>query len=56
MRFIGQSAFTGVKGELHYKFAGAATLVEGDVNGDKQVDFQIELSGHKVLVGGDFIL
>ena len=54
--FIGQNAFSGAKGELHYKFAGAATLVEGDVNGDKQADFQIELAGHKVLVGGDFIL
>ncbi len=54
--FIGQDAFSGVKGELHYKFAGPATLVEGDVNGDKQADFQIELTGHKLLVAGDFIL
>ncbi len=54
--FIGQSAFSGAKGELRYKFAGAATLVEGDVNGDKQADFRIELTGHKLLVQGDFIL
>ncbi len=54
--FIGQGAFSGAKGELRYKFAGAATLVEGDVNGDKQADFQIELTGHKLLVQGDFIL
>ena len=54
--FIGQSAFTGVKGQLHYKFAGSATLVEGDVNGDKKADFQIELTGHKLLTSGDFIL
>ncbi len=54
--FIGQSAFTGAKGQLHYKFAGTTTLVEGDVNGDKKADFQIELTGHKLLVAGDFIL
>ncbi len=54
--FIGQGAFAGVKGQLHYKFAGANTIVEGDVNGDKIADFQIELTGHKVLTFGDFIL
>ncbi len=55
--FIGQGAFTGVKGQLHYKFeVPAKTIVEGDTNGDKKADFQIELTGHKLLVGGDFIL
>ena len=55
--FIGQGAFTGDKGQLHYRFEGPAkTIVEGDVNGDRQADFQIELTGHKVLVLGDFIL
>jgi hypothetical protein len=55
--FIGQSAFTGAKGQLHFTFAGPAkTIVEGDVNGDKKADFQIELTGHKLLVAGDFIL
>ncbi len=54
--FIGQGAFAGVKGQLHYKFAGANTIVEGDINGDKIADFQIELTGHRVLVDGDFIL
>jgi hypothetical protein len=55
--FIGQGAFTGVKGQLHYKFEGPArTIIEGDINGDKKADFQIELTGHKLLVAGDFIL
>ncbi len=55
--FIGQSDFTSVKGQLHFKFLGPAkTIVEGDVNGDKKADFQIELTGHKLLVAGDFIL
>ena len=55
--FIGQGAFTGVKGQLHYKFEGPAkTIVEGDIDGNKVADFQIELTGHKLLVGGDFIL
>ncbi len=54
--FIGKGAFSGVGGQLHYKFAGANTIVEGDVNGDRKADFQIELTGHKLLTGGDFIL
>ncbi len=54
---LGQGAFSGAKGELHYKFEGPAkTIVEGDVNGDRKTDFQIELAAHKLLVGGDFIL
>ncbi len=54
--FIGQGAFTGVKGELHYKLAGANTIVEGDTDGNGLANFQIELTGLKVLTGGDFIL
>jgi Ca2+-binding RTX toxin-like protein len=55
--FVGQGAFKGVKGQLHYKFEGPAkTIVEGDINGDRKADFQIELTGHKLLVAGDFIL
>ncbi len=55
--FIGQSAFTGDKGQVHFKFAGPAkTIVEGDIDGNGLADFQIELTGHKLLVQGDFIL
>ncbi len=31
-------------------------MVEGDINGDKVADFQIELTGLKALTKGDFIL
>ena len=56
------AAFTGVKGQLHWfqqNPAGTAndkTIVEGDINGDKVADFQIELTGLKILTAGDFIL
>lgn len=55
--FIGSKAFTKAAGQLHFKFEGSSkTIVEGDINGDGKADFQIELTGHKVLVSGDFIL
>ena len=56
------AAFTGVKGQLHWlqqNFAGTAndkTIVEGDIDGDKHADFQIEITGLKTLTAGDFIL
>jgi serralysin len=60
--FIGTAHFHKVAGELHYlkqNLAGTAndkTIVEGDVNGDGKVDFQIELAGLKTLTIDDFIL
>jgi serralysin len=36
--------------------ANDKTIVEGDINGDRVADFQIELSGLKVLVASDFLL
>ena len=50
------ASFTGVKGQVIWEHSGSNTLVEGDINGDKKVDFQIELTGHKTLSSGDFIL
>jgi ELWxxDGT repeat protein len=56
------TAFTGVNGELHWfqlnpkGTVNDKTIVEGDVNGDKVADFQIELTGLKTLTKGDFIL
>ena len=32
------------------------TIVEGDINGDRVADFQIELTGKKILDAADFIL
>jgi hypothetical protein len=45
--------------ERIYDAAGTAshrTVIYGDVNGDLRADFQIELSGLKVLTQGDFVL
>ncbi|HEY7382101.1 MAG TPA: M10 family metallopeptidase C-terminal domain-containing protein, partial [Beijerinckiaceae bacterium] len=56
------AAFTGVKGQLHWfqlNPSGSAsdkTIVEGDINGDRRADFQIELIGLKTLTKIDFIL
>ena len=56
------AAFTGLAGELHYFQLDSAiaaldkTIIEGDINGDKKADFQIELTGLKSLTASDFIL
>ena len=44
--FIEMSAFSGTAGQLHAVFAGANTILEGDVDGNKTADFQIEFTGH----------
>ncbi|MGH6767885.1 MAG: choice-of-anchor L domain-containing protein [Xanthobacteraceae bacterium] len=54
--------FTGAKGQLRWdqqNSSGTAndkTIVEGDINGDKKADFQIQLAGLKTLSAVDFIL
>jgi serralysin len=59
-RFVDNRPFSGLSGELHYgnrTVAGASsTIVEGDVDGDRLADFQVELSGRYTLVAADFIL
>ena len=56
------TTFTGAKGQLRWfqeNPAGTAndkTIVQGDVDGNKLADFQIQLSGLKTLTGGDFVL
>ncbi len=50
------AAFTGATGQIHYLAAGANTLIEGDTNGDKRFDFQIELKGTVALSAADFVL
>ncbi len=54
--FIGDSAFSGVAGQLHYAFVNGNTLVSGDVNGDRIADFGILVSGIVPLVAADFVL
>jgi D-alanyl-D-alanine carboxypeptidase len=61
-QFIGDAAFSGKSGQLHFFLldeAGAAndrTIIEGDINGDRTADFQIEISGIHPFGCGDFIL
>lgn len=55
-KWIGDKAFTGHAGELHYSFSGGDTYVSGDINGDGHADFFIKLDGHVELVKGDFVL
>lgn len=56
------AAFTGVKGQLHwYQYNSSTnsadkTIIEGDINGDKVADFQIQLTGLKTLTSSDFLL
>jgi Ca2+-binding RTX toxin-like protein len=55
-KFIGAATFDGHAGELHYAFASGHTFISGDLNGDSQADFKIELGTHVALHKGDFIL
>jgi serralysin len=56
------AAFTGAPGELRWfqqNVSGTAndkTIIEGDINGDRAADFQIQLTGLKPLSAADFIL
>ena len=56
------TAFTGAAGELRWlqdNRPGAAndkTIIEGDTNGNRVADFQIQLTGLKTLTAADFVL
>jgi Ca2+-binding RTX toxin-like protein len=53
--FIGDGAFTGAKGELHYTYVGGDTHVSANLGGDLKADFEIVLSGMHTLSSGDFL-
>ncbi|HMN88229.1 MAG TPA: M10 family metallopeptidase C-terminal domain-containing protein [Bauldia sp.] len=63
-RFLAKAgaAFTGVKGQLHWYLenkpgtANDRTVIEGDINGDKQADFHIALTGLKTLTIDDIVI
>jgi murein DD-endopeptidase MepM/ murein hydrolase activator NlpD len=61
-KFIGRSEFSKIAGELRYKKIAPAgtldgkTIISGDVDGDGQADFQIDLLGLISLTRFDFIL
>ncbi|MDX2259104.1 MAG: calcium-binding protein [Hyphomicrobiaceae bacterium] len=50
------AAFTGVKGQIHWFHQAGKTIIEGDIDGNRVADFQIELVGLKTLTAGDFLL
>ncbi len=50
--FIGDSAFTGVAGQLRY----SGGRLEGDVTGDGDADFEVAFSGSPDLVASDLLL
>lgn len=56
------TAFSGVAGQLRYvqenpvNTVNDKTIIEGDVNGDRVADLQIELTGLKTLLAADFVL
>ena len=54
--FIGNGAFTGVAGQLHYLQVGDNTFVEGDTDGNGAADFAIRLTGLHTLAASDFLL
>ncbi len=54
--FIGNAAFSGAAGELHYVVMGGHTFIEGNVNTDLAADFRIELTSIVALDAGDFVL
>ncbi|MEK0083400.1 M10 family metallopeptidase C-terminal domain-containing protein [Benzoatithermus flavus] len=53
--FIGTKGFTAA-GQLHYLYDSGNTIVQGDVNGDKVADFEIQLTGKIALTATDFVL
>jgi serralysin len=55
-QFIGSQGFHGQAGELHYVPTGGPVIVEGDVNGDGNADFQIAVNGVGQLLADDFVL
>ncbi len=54
MTFIGTSAFSGAGGEVRYQQTGANTFVTGDIDGDEEADFTIQLTGLINLAQSDF--
>jgi serralysin len=56
LAYIGKKSFSGAAGQLRYVRVDGVTLLEGDLNGDRVADFQIELAGRYEPVVTDFVL
>jgi Ca2+-binding RTX toxin-like protein len=53
---FGTGALTGVAGELRVVVIGAVQLVGADTNGDRQLDFAINVTADHSLTAADFVL
>lgn len=54
--FIGSEQFSGKAGELRYEKASSDTFIYGDVDGDGNADFAIQVAGSTILLKDYFIL
>lgn len=54
--FVGNNAFSNTAGELRVEVSGSKTTIYGDVDGDGQADFAIDLDNAPSLSAGDFLL
>jgi Ca2+-binding RTX toxin-like protein len=53
-KFIGTDNFSGKAGELRYEIVGKQTIVFGNLDHDKQAEFEVHLEGKIHLQQGDF--
>lgn len=54
--FIGADAFSRQAGQLRYSLEGGMTIVQADLDGDGEANFEIELTGSMALAETDFLL
>lgn len=54
--FIGREGFSGVAGELRYRFNGEKTVLSADLDGDGARDFVLTLEGRVHFEARDFVL
>ena len=54
--FVGGTEFSGVAGELGYRFESGKTIVQADFDGDEIADFEIQLAGEQLLIETDFLI
>jgi len=54
--FIGDADFGLTAGQVRTYFSGGVTVAAGDINGDGNADFEIQLTGLHTLSSADFVL
>jgi len=53
--FVGDAGFSGTTGEVRAVSFDGTTIIEGDSNGDRLADFQVELADALELTASDFV-